>query len=121
MVPDLPTTPYEGVDPKDWHVVTSAIAGGAAQIVTFNLLDFPEEALRSKGTEAIHPQQLLLKLYELEPAVVLLTLQGMAARADRGLPEMLARIAWNAPGFALHVAEDMQIDLPTIHPRDWRR
>lgn len=42
-------------DPKDCHVLAAAIKGRADVIVTFNLKDFPDEALAPYGIEAQHP------------------------------------------------------------------
>lgn len=42
-------------DPDDRHLLAAAIQCGAQEIVTFNLRDFPETALRPYGVKAIHP------------------------------------------------------------------
>lgn len=46
-------------DPDDRHVLAAAIRAGADLIVTFNLKDFPEEALQPYGIEAKHPDDFL--------------------------------------------------------------
>ena len=61
-------------DPADIHVVAVAITGNAAQILTFNLRDFPRRALSPYGLEAIHPDSFLWQLlskapYQMIPAV----------------------------------------------------
>lgn len=57
-------------DPDDRHVVAAAIHCGASLIVTFNLKDFPEDALRPHGLEAAHPDDFVFDLFDLYPAVV---------------------------------------------------
>lgn len=42
-------------DTDDRHVVTAAVKTRAEAIVTFNLKDFPEQALAPFGVRAIHP------------------------------------------------------------------
>jgi len=47
-------------DPDDRHVLAAAIKCGADLILTFNLVDFPEQALSIHGLGACHPDQFLL-------------------------------------------------------------
>lgn len=54
------------VDPKDRHVVMTAIAARADAVVTFNLKDFAADHLRSQlGIEVLHPDQFILDLIDL--------------------------------------------------------
>lgn len=57
-------------DPDDRHVLAAAIRAGADLIVTFNLKDFPEEALKPYGIEAQHPDDFLTFQMGLAPNVV---------------------------------------------------
>jgi predicted nucleic acid-binding protein len=57
-------------DADDRHVLAAAIRSGAAAIVTFNLKDFPAEALRPYGVEAIHPDDFLIQQIDLAPGLV---------------------------------------------------
>ena len=54
-------------DPDDRHVVAVAIASKTPVIVTFNLSDFPAEALRPFGIEAVHPDEFATRLYDASP------------------------------------------------------
>lgn len=58
-------------DPGDLHVLAAAIRSGASFIVTFNLLDFPTMALAPYGVEAIHPDEFILQLIDLDAFEVL--------------------------------------------------
>lgn len=57
-------------DPDDRHVLAAAIRAGADLIVTFNLKDFPEEALKPYGIEAQHPDDFLIFQLDLAPNIV---------------------------------------------------
>jgi hypothetical protein len=51
---------------NDRHALACAIHAKAEVIVTFNLRDFPEEALQPWSITAMHPQDQLLLLYGLD-------------------------------------------------------
>jgi len=53
-------------DEDDRHVLAAAIHAHASVIVTFNLKDFPPKALRPYKIEAIHPDEFILRLIELD-------------------------------------------------------
>lgn len=57
-------------DPADRHVLATAIAGGAALILTRNLRDFPGRALAPEGLRAQSPDDLLMALWLADPALV---------------------------------------------------
>ena len=63
-------TVHPGIDPKDRHVVAAAIHGQASVIVTFNLVDFPVEALKSHDMEAQHPDEFLMHLEACTPGIL---------------------------------------------------
>jgi predicted nucleic acid-binding protein len=58
-------------DPDDRHVLAAAIVGHADAIVTFNLKDFPEQAIRAHGIDILHPDDFLIAQYDLDPIRVL--------------------------------------------------
>ncbi len=57
-------------DPDDRHVLAAAIRSHADAIVTFNLTDFPDDALAAYGVEAIHPDDFVLYQLDLAPNIV---------------------------------------------------
>lgn len=58
-------------DPKDRHVLAAAIHCHASVIVTCNLSDFPSDVLADYGIEAQHPDEFILHLLDLAPALVM--------------------------------------------------
>ncbi len=75
-VRDAKVSDYEGLidalvlpDPDDRHVLAAAIKSGANAIITFNLKDFPNDALAKYGIEAIHPDEFVYSQIDLAPAI----------------------------------------------------
>jgi len=66
-------------DEKDRHVLAAAVAADSEVIVTFDLNDFPPEACEPVGVEAIHPDEFLLALHDLNPQAVRAALEQQAA------------------------------------------
>lgn len=76
-VPDCLVTGYEGLvdqlklpDPHDRHVLAAAIGCQAGVIVTYNVTDFPPEALDPYGIAAQHPDEFVGHLFDLSPGAV---------------------------------------------------
>lgn len=57
-------------DEDDRHVLAAAIHAHAGIVVTFNLKDFPTKALRSHKIEALHPDEFILRLVQMDSAAV---------------------------------------------------
>jgi len=57
-------------DPNDRHVLAAAIHCEADFIVTFNLKDFPPQILEPLGVIAIHPDEFILELIDINPLAV---------------------------------------------------
>ena len=51
-------------DPDDCHVLAAAIHIGAEVIVTYNLTDFPDDALKPYAIAAQHPDEFIAHLYD---------------------------------------------------------
>lgn len=75
-----------GPDPNDRHVVAAAVAGRADVIVTLNLKDFCEAVLPN-GVVVQHPDEFLLDLLDLNPALVMDSLEEVAKRSGRKGPK----------------------------------
>lgn len=72
-VPDCLVEGYESLiegitlpDKDDRHVVAAAIKGQAESIITFNLKDFPINTMEALGLSAIHPDEFLCDMFELD-------------------------------------------------------
>jgi predicted nucleic acid-binding protein len=98
-------------DPKDRHVLAAAIRSRCEVIVTFNLKDFPAEALKDWNVEAQHPSKFLANLYSLNGGLVVQRLNQIGANLKRTVPEVLNGLSEFVPAFALQVATDLGIDL----------
>ena len=98
-------------DPDDRHVVAAALIGHADAIVTFNLRDFPKEALEPLGLEAQHPDDFVVNQLHLSLPEALKAIKAMRLRLVRppqsvaqllatlercGLPQTAALLAENA-------------------------
>jgi len=77
-LPDALVTGFEPMiaglslpDVDDRHVVAAAMKCNAEVIVTFNLKDFPPESLDALEIEAMHPDEFILDLIDLNLALVL--------------------------------------------------
>jgi len=77
-VPDAMITGFESLinsvdlpDVDDRHVVAASVRSNSEIIVTFNLKDFPAPALDAFGIEALHPDDFVMDLFDLNRALVL--------------------------------------------------
>ncbi|MES9922484.1 MAG: PIN domain-containing protein [Candidatus Thiodiazotropha endolucinida] len=76
-VPDCLVEGYESIidgltlpDPEDRHVLAAAIRAGAEVIVTMNHKDFPPEELSKYDIFCLHPDDFIMDLVDLRPAIV---------------------------------------------------
>lgn len=77
-LPDAMVTGFEPLvasidlpDVNDRHVVAAAICSHAEIVVTFNLKDFPQQYLDNFSIEALHPDDFITDLFDLNQALVL--------------------------------------------------
>jgi predicted nucleic acid-binding protein len=87
-------------DPKDRHVLATAIVCSASVIVTFNTQHFRPDACQPYGVEAQHPDVFAEHLVDLDQFAVRGALDEMSARTrapQRTVPEIIARLAQDLP------------------------
>jgi predicted nucleic acid-binding protein len=104
-------------DPKDRHVLATAIKCQAEIIVTFNLRHFPPDALEPWGVFATHPADYLITLYSIESGVVVSKLEAIARQRNRPPELILAQLGQSVPPFAAHVADSLGWELPEWPPK----
>ena len=81
--PELPVEILDLPDPKDHHVVSTAIYAHAQAIVTFNTKDFPDAELERFDIRAVHPDEFVLNLCETDSLAILRVLETQAARLKK--------------------------------------
>jgi predicted nucleic acid-binding protein len=98
--------------PKDRHVLAASVRANAEVIVTFNLKDFPEPALKPYDVAAIHPDEFLLDQLDLYPGVTVQVLQQQAAsyrRVPNTVPDILVLLErTGVPRFAAEVRRHLK-------------
>lgn len=70
-------------DSDDCHVLAAALSAQAALIVTFNLKDFPADALASHDVRAIHPDDFIQELIQLDVETVVASARDCRVRLQR--------------------------------------
>ncbi len=95
-------------DPKDRHVLACAIQSKAEVILTFNLKDFQTQALAPWQIIAIHPQDYLLMLFELEPLHVMDQIGGISQKRGLTVEDHLIDLGKFLPEFATHLLDQLQ-------------
>ena len=78
--------------PKDRHVLAAAVVAKSGAIVTANLRDFPAGILTQYGIEAIHPDDFLLGIYDLNPRATKAALEGLLS-ANASPPKTIRELA----------------------------
>lgn len=87
--PDAMVTGYESLvdgmtnHQKDRHVLAAAVRANAEVIVTFNVADFPEPALKPFDILAVHPDDFMLDQLDLYPGITVDVLHQQAASYRR--------------------------------------
>ncbi|WP_454229034.1 PIN domain-containing protein [Propioniciclava flava] len=78
--------------PGDRHVLAACVVSQARTLVTFNLKDFPEEALQPYDIEAIDPDAFVLDQLDLHPLWSRLAVESML-RANEHPPQDFVALA----------------------------
>lgn len=111
-------------DAKDRHVLAAAVRAGASAIVTANLKDFPASALQPYDVEALHPDDFLLDLLDLDRPVLLQLLNDQArayVNPPVSLSDLRSQLSGTVPRFAAAAAaspvpEGMPLPLEVVAP-----
>ncbi len=85
-------------DPDDRHVLAVAIHSGAAAIVTDNLRDFPDEALRPFELEALSADEFALRALVASPEQVAAIVRQQAADLQKppySVPQLIDKLEAN--------------------------
>ena len=93
-------------DEKDRHVLAAAIQGSVSVIVTFNVKHFPAAALEPWKVQAVHPQDYLLTLYSMNPAVVLARIADIATSHGEEMQDVLIHLGRSLPAFSRRLLHD---------------
>ncbi|MFD1076675.1 PIN domain-containing protein [Longispora fulva] len=111
--PDALVTGYESLiggmtnDPKDRHILAAAVRAHAEVIVTLNLRDFPEPALKPYDVIAVTPDEFLLDQLDLYPGTTIGVLRQQAAAHRREPKTVLGLLTFlersGLPQFAAEV------------------
>jgi hypothetical protein len=94
-------------DEKDRHVLAAAVRGDCPLILTFNLKHFPAESLAPWSIEAMHPQEYLLVLYEMDAKQVAGCLGEIAGRRKLEIQDVLIRLGKTLPRFSQRLLDDL--------------
>ncbi|GBD16360.1 Putative ribonuclease VapC50 [bacterium HR26] len=89
-------------EPDDHHVLAVAVKSGAQSIVTFNLGDFPADALEPYGIEAYSPDQFLCSLFGHSPETMNRVIEEQAAALTAppmSVDDVLTRLQAQVPNF----------------------
>jgi predicted nucleic acid-binding protein len=85
-------------DPDDRHVLAAAVKTGAQAIVTFNLSDFPADALTPWSVTATRPDEFVVDLLDIDGERVLEVVRAQAAALrspPRSVHELLEKLEQN--------------------------
>ncbi|MCH8567957.1 MAG: PIN domain-containing protein [Balneolales bacterium] len=113
VFPDARISGYEELiplmanDEKDRHVLAAAVKDKVDLIVTFNLKDFKPKHLDKWDIKAVHPQDYLLSLYSINPAIVFAKVASIAAKRKTDLESVLIKLGVSLPVFSEKLLEDM--------------
>ena len=92
---------------KDRHVLACAIHCKSELLLTFNLSDFPEESRAVWQINALHPQDYLLTLYDMNPALVIHKLETIARKRNKTLEDQLIKLGTWLPSFSHRMLSDL--------------
>ena len=93
---------------KDRHVLAATVQARADTLVTFNLGDFPKDALSPYDVDALHPDEFLLDLLDLASGEVIQVLREQVARYRRQPTTVHGLLAALAGAGVPHFADEVR-------------
>lgn len=93
---------------KDRHVLAAAVREKLDIIITFNLRDFKKEHLEKWGINAMHPQEYLITLYEMNPAGVMSRITDISLKQRKDLESTLINLGKSLPVFASFILDQIR-------------
>lgn len=75
-------------DPRDGHVIETAVLGRADAIITTNLKHFPPAELAKLGLEAVHPDRFLVNMIDLDPVLAISALKRQRESMTQSQPSI---------------------------------
>lgn len=96
-----------GNEKKDRHVLAAAVKEKLDLIITFNLKDFKVEHLSPWNIRAIHPQEYLLTLYGMNPALIIKRVSQIAKKKDSDIEDVIFELGKALHLFSARVMEDL--------------
>jgi len=100
-------TDLMGNEKKDRHVLAAAVKEKLDLIITFNLKDFKHEHLAPWNIRAIHPQEYLLTLYGMNPALIIKRVSQIAKKKGIDIEDVIFELGKALPLFSARVMEDL--------------
>jgi predicted nucleic acid-binding protein len=97
-------------DPKDRHVLAAAIAGGANQLVTSNVRDFPKESTEPYDIEVVTPDVFLQNVFDLYTDITVAEIRAQAARLrnpPHTIDDVLRALSSTVPNFSQSVLTEI--------------
>ncbi|MFN7935687.1 MAG: PIN domain-containing protein [Bryobacteraceae bacterium] len=98
-------------DPKDRHVLATAVRSHSELIVTYNRRHFPAASLQPWGIHVEAPSTFLRGLYDLDAGLFVTKIHEQAASIQVSLPRLLRSLAKNVPGFVEYFCEEQGLSL----------
>jgi hypothetical protein len=80
-------------------------------IVTFNLKDFPMNALEPWRIEVCHPQDYLMTLYSMSPEIIVNKLHDISRKRGLSFEDLILKLGIPLPNFASHVIDDLSLEI----------
>ena len=113
--------PFCSNDPKDRHLLATAIHAGIPRIVTMNTKHFSVADLKKWNVQAIHPDTILVETFQLSADLVIQTVNDMAHVRAKPLSKILSRLSAPLPKFATKVGSAISCEFQNYDSKTYRQ